>query len=72
MSENPRDLKVQMKKRIIGMLNSRPDGMEADKLVALLELDTGFGEKVIKRTLHNLEILEVISTASGRVYLKKQ
>lgn len=70
--KNPRDMKVGMKNRIMSMLASCPKGIEAIKLIAMLELETGFSEKTIKRTLDNMETVELISANAGIVSAYQQ
>ncbi len=68
--KNPRDIKVGLKNRVMAMLNLCPKGIECEKLTAMLELETGFSEKMIQHTLKNMECVELIAIDGGIASVK--
>ena len=66
---NPRDVKLSIKKIIMGQLHKYPAGCNIDMLRAQIELDTGFGRNTIDRIMMNLEIVGMVSLLNGKIRL---
>lgn len=57
---NPNDIKKQMVKRILGAVQSAPGAEPERKLIAQFSLESGFGDKVIKKIIDNMDIVGMI------------